>query len=188
MLSIKVMEGKAPTDIFQRIELRWGDITELAVDAIVNAANASLSGGAGVDGAIHWAAGSGLAEACRRLGGCPTGEARLTDGYRLPARYVIHTVGPVYGLDPEPEKLLASCYRCSLELAVKHDIRTIAFPTISCGVYRFPVEKACAIALRTIGAFLQECDAIDKVYLVVYSAAHYQIYREQLERMRQNAS
>lgn len=178
------MEGKTQADIFQRIALHWGDITELAVDAIVNAANASLSGGAGVDGAIHWAAGSGLAEECRSIGGCPTGEARLTGGYRLPARYVIHTVGPIYGLDPEPEKLLACCYRRSLELAAEHGLRSIAFPAISCGVYRFPVEKACAIALRTIGAFLRECDAIDRVILVVYSAAHYEVYREQLAKMR----
>lgn len=185
MLSSKDMEGKAHNKILQRIELHWGDITKLKVDAIVNAANSSLSGGAGVDGAIHWAAGSGLAEECRRLGGCPTGEARLTGGYRLPARYVIHTVGPVYGLDPEPEKLLASCYRHSLQLAVENGIQSIAFPTISCGIYRFPVEKACAIALRTISAFLSENDAIDRVVLVVYSAAHYEVYREQLAKMRE---
>ncbi len=188
MLSMKVMEGKPQKDIFRRITLHWGDITELAVDAIVNAANAALSGGAGVDGAIHWAAGDGLAEECRRLGGCPVGEARITGGYRLPARYVIHTVGPVYGLDPEPEKLLASCYQRSLELAVKHDLRTIAFPAISCGVYRFPVEQACAIALRTISEVLQQNDNIERVILVVYSAAHYEVYKEQLDSLRPDKS
>ena len=181
------MTGKEPKNIFQSIELRWGDITELEVDAIVNAANSSLSGGSGVDGAIQWAAGSELAEECRQVGGCPTGEVRLTGGYRLPARYVIHTVGPVYGLDPEPEKLLACCYRRSLELAVENGLRSIAFPAISCGVYRFPVDKACAIALRTIVEFLLESNAIDKVYLVVYSAAHYEEYRKQLSGMRENA-
>lgn len=184
---MKDMEPNAEQNILRRIELCWSDITTLQVDAIVNAANASLSGGAGVDGAIHWAAGSGLAEECRHLGGCPTGEARLTKGYRLPAHYIIHTVGPVYGLDPEPERLLASCYRQSLRLAAEHGIRSIAFPAISCGVYRFPVEKACTIALRTISAFLSETDAIDRVILVVYSATHYRIYREQLERMRTGA-
>ncbi|APG29151.1 RNase III inhibitor [Syntrophotalea acetylenivorans] len=179
------MERNAEENILQRIELHWTDITSLEVDAIVNAANASLSGGAGVDGAIHWAAGSGLAEECRHLGGCPTGEARLTRGYRLPARYVIHTVGPVYGLDLKPEELLASCYRRSLQLAAEHNIRSIAFPAISCGVYRFPVKKACAIALRTIHDFLQQCDVIEKVILAVYSAAHYEVYKEQLDRLRQ---
>lgn len=181
------MEGKPLYNIFHRIELYWGDITTLEVDAIVNAANASLSGGAGVDEAIHWAAGSGLAEECRRLGGCPVGEARLTKGYRLPARYVIHTVGPVYGLDPEPEQLLASSYRQSLLLAAEHGIRSIAFPSISCGVYRFPIEKACTIALCTISEFLQQSDTIDKVILVVYSAVHFQLYQAQIERMRQGS-
>lgn len=182
---MKDMERNAEKDILQRMELHWGDITKLQVDAIVNAANASLSGGAGVDGAIHWEAGSGLAEECQRLGGCPTGEARLTKGYRLPAHYIIHTVGPVYGLDPEPEELLASCYRRSLQLAAGHGIRSIAFPAISCGIYRFPVEKACTIALHTISAFLAENDVIDRVILVVYSAAHYEVYREQLAKMRE---
>lgn len=171
-------------DVFARIALLWQDITELEVDAIVNAANPSLLGGAGVDGAIHWAAGSGLTEECRKIGGCPTGEARITGGYRLPARYVIHTVGPVYGLDPDPERLLAACYRNCLQLAVEHGIRTIAFPAISCGVYRFPVQKACAIALDSILDFLFRNPTLEKVYLVVYSAEHYGVYREQIDALR----
>lgn len=172
--------------VFKRIELLWEDITRLKVDAIVNAANSSLLGGAGVDGDIHWAAGSGLTDECRNLGGCPTGEARITGGYRLPARYVIHTVGPVYGLDPEPERLLAACYRNCLQLAVDHGIRTIAFPAISCGAYRFPVQKACRIALDTIIDFLTQDQTIDKVYLVVYSAVYYEIYSACLDKLRKD--
>lgn len=172
-----------PVDVLKRIELVWDDITHLEVDAIVNAANGSLLGGGGVDGAIHWAAGSGLTEECRRLGGCPTGEARLTGGYRLPARYVIHAVAPVYGLDPEPERLLAACYRNCLQLAQENGFRTIAFPAIGCGAYRFPVQKACAIAVETIGEFLARDHTIHKVYLVVYSADHYDVYRKHLNEL-----
>lgn len=172
--------------VCKRIQLLWEDITRLKVDAIVNAANSSLLGGAGVDGDIHWAAGSRLTDECRHLGGCPTGEARITGGYKLPARYVIHTVGPVYGLDPEPERLLAACYRNCLQLAVDHGIRTIAFPAISCGAYRFPVQKACRIALDTITDFLTQDQTIDKVYLVVYSAEHYEIYSACLETLRKD--
>ncbi|HFQ90056.1 MAG TPA: O-acetyl-ADP-ribose deacetylase [Desulfobulbus sp.] len=153
-----------------RIEIRQGDITRLDVDAIVNAANSSLMGGGGVDGAIHRAAGPGLAEECRRLGGCPTGEARITGGHGLRARYVIHTVGPVWrGGGRGEEKLLASCYRNSLALAAEHSIGTIAFPAISTGAYGFPADLAAAVALRTIHAFLASHSLPEKVYLVCWS-------------------
>lgn len=170
-------------DVLHRIKLLWQDITLLDVDAIVNAANCSLLGGGGVDGAIHWAAGSGLLEECRTLGGCPTGEARITGGYLLPARYVIHTVAPVYGLDPGPERLLAACYRHCLHLAVEHHIRTIAFPALGCGAYRFPVQKACKIAIDTILDFLANDQTLEKVYPVVYSAEHYGVYRAYLDKL-----
>ncbi|HTJ41592.1 MAG TPA: O-acetyl-ADP-ribose deacetylase [Kofleriaceae bacterium] len=136
------------------MEVVVGDITKLAVDAIVNAANSSLLGGGGVDGAIHAAAGPQLKEACRPLAPCPTGEARITPGFALPAKYVIHTVGPVWqGGDDDEAELLASCYRASLALAVAHGVASIAFPAISTGAYRFPLRGACEIAAATVRAF-----------------------------------
>lgn len=167
-----------------RIELVEGDITELDCDAIVNAANSSLLGGGGVDGAIHRAAGPELLEECRTLGGCPTGEARITRGYRLRAKHVIHTVGPVYrdGLHGEPE-LLRSCYESSLSLAVKHKIRSIAFPAISCGVYGYPLEEAAQVALGATIRFLEGHDEIEKVIFVMFGYRPLEVYQAALAKL-----
>jgi O-acetyl-ADP-ribose deacetylase (regulator of RNase III) len=161
-----------------RIALLRGDITALDVDAIVNAANTSLLGGGGVDGAIHRAAGPGLLEECRALGGCPTGEARITKGHQLKARFVIHTVGPVWrgGRHGEPD-LLASCYRSSLTLADLHACMSVAFPAISCGVYGYPIPDACAIAVRETRAFLERCARPEKVSFVCFDNVVYDEYR-----------
>ena len=154
-----------------RIEIVQGDITKQAVDAIVNAANCSLLGGGGVDGAIHRAAGPELLAECRTLHGCETGKAKITRGYRLPAKYVIHTPGPVWrGGTHREDELLASCYRSSLELADENGCQTVDFPSISTGVYAFPVERAAGIAIRTIAGFLADHPAIDRVRMVCFDS------------------
>jgi O-acetyl-ADP-ribose deacetylase (regulator of RNase III) len=167
-------------EILDKIEVRQGDITGLAIDAIVNAANSSLLGGGGVDGAIHRAAGPELLAECRGIGGCPTGEARITKGYRLRARHVIHTVGPVYRGTPRDRELLSACYRNSLELAIQHRLASIAFPAISCGVYGYPIEDACRVAVSTTIKFLETHPSLQKVIFVLFSAADLKIYQDHL--------
>ena len=165
-----------------KLEAVAGDITEQRVDAIVNAANTTLLGGGGVDGAIHRAAGPELLAACRKIGGCPTGEARLTPGYRLPAKYVIHTVGPVWsgGSRGEPE-LLRRCYVGALEVAVEHGVRSLAFPAISTGAYRFPVEAAARIALAAVQGALREPTSLELVRFVCFSAMDLAVYQRLLD-------
>lgn len=167
-----------------RIQAIQTDITQLDVDAIVNAANNSLLGGGGVDGAIHRAAGPELLAECRTLNGCVTGEAKATAGYNLPARFVIHTVGPVWqgGQNNEPQ-LLANCYRNALTLAVQLGIKTIAFPAISCGVYGYPLEQASAIGVREISKFLAHSNQIETVYLVAFNDDIHHIYQQLLEEI-----
>ena len=151
------------------INVIQGDITQLEVDAIVNAANKSLLGGGGVDGAIHRAAGPGLLEECKTLDGCETGEAKLTKGYNLKAKYVIHTVGPVWnGGTRREDQLLANCYQNSLQLANKKGLKSIAFPAISTGVYRFPIDSACRIVLESIRNYLKSDNSINEIYLVCF--------------------
>jgi len=163
------------------------DITGLAVDAIVNAANSTLLGGGGVDGAIHRAAGPELLAECRTLGGCATGEAKITKGYRLPAKHVIHTVGPVWrgGGSGEPA-LLASCYRNSLRLALENDLRTLAFPAISCGVYGYPLEAAATIAVRECTDFATRHSGIERITFALFEANALRIYRAELKLSQDN--
>jgi len=167
--------------ILDRIEVMQGDITTLKLDAIVNAANTSLMGGGGVDGAIHKAAGPKLLNDCRKIDGCPTGEARITRGYNLPVKYVIHTVGPVYRGKEEDKRLLSLCYSNSLKLAVKNHITSIAFPAISCGAYGFPVREACKIAVDTTYHFLKNHETITRVVFALFSLKNLTVYQDYLQ-------
>ncbi|TAN20769.1 MAG: O-acetyl-ADP-ribose deacetylase [Chitinophagaceae bacterium] len=160
------------------IKIIRGDITTLSVDAIVNAANSSLLGGGGVDGAIHRAAGPQLLKECKTLGGCRTGEAKITKGYLLPARFIIHTVGPVWhGGGHEEYKLLENCYRNSLQLAVDHRLRSIAFPAVSTGVYGYPFDLASRIAITTVGDFLENNHTLKEIIFVLFSKSDYEIFK-----------
>ena len=176
-------------EMLGRLTLLRGDITRQHVDAVVNAANSSLLGGGGVDGAIHRAAGPDLLDECRTLGGCATGEAKLTRGYRLPARFVIHTVGPVWrGGEAGEDEFLARCYRSCLELAAAHGLRSLAFPSISTGIYGFPIRRAAPIALRELAVGL-ETDAALQVSVVCFSDADLDCYRDAYraaQRAREN--
>jgi O-acetyl-ADP-ribose deacetylase len=164
-----------------RVSLLEGDITKIQVDAIVNAANTTLLGGGGVDGAIHRVAGPELLAECRTLGGCPTGEAKITAGYHLPARHVIHTAGPIWGGGDQGEpELLARCYRNSLVLATKHQARRIAFPAISCGIYGYPIRDACQIAVRETAAYLETNELPESVIFVCFGREIYDAYRREL--------
>jgi len=164
-----------------RIQIQQGDITQQKVDAIVNAANTSLLGGGGVDGAIHRAAGPKLLEFNRKLGGCSTGEAKISPGFRLSAKYIIHTVGPVWnGEKNNEDNLLANCYKNSLKLAVENNVKSIAFPAISTGVYRFPLDRATKIALDEVKKFLEKNKSIEKVVFVCFDEETYQVYEKVL--------
>ena len=167
-----------------KLEAIQANIVTLEVDAIVNAANTTLLGGGGVDGAIHRAAGPELLAECRTLGGCPTGQAKITRAYRLPAKHVIHTVGPVWngGRRGEPG-LLASCYRASLELALEHQLKTIAFPAISCGVYGYPLEQAVIIAIRESADFVAQHELIEKITFACFDRDTLDAYRKELDRL-----
>lgn len=168
-------------EILNKIDIQQGDITKLTVDAIVNAANKSLLGGGGVDGAIHRAAGPDLLTECRNIGGCPTGEARITKGYNLPARHVIHTVGPVFSGKPRDKELLTGCYQNSLTLAAENGVRSIAFPAISCGVYGYPIDQACKIAIDTTCDFLKTNSAVEKVIFILFSVEDLTVYKNYMK-------
>jgi O-acetyl-ADP-ribose deacetylase (regulator of RNase III) len=170
-------------ELLDRIEVRQGDITQLNVDAIVSAANRLLMGGSGVDGAIHRAAGPELLTECQMFNGCPTGEARITRGYDLLARFVIHTVGPVYTGKSDEKELLASCYRNSLSLAAEYNVTSIAFPAISCGVYGYPVKEACKIAVDTTREFLKDNLSIRNVIFMLFSLDSYKAYMNYLKEI-----
>jgi O-acetyl-ADP-ribose deacetylase (regulator of RNase III) len=176
-------------DIFQnRLSVIEADITQLDVDAIFNAANSSLLGGGGVDGAIHRAAGPALLKECRTLGGCPTGEAKITKGYQLRARHVIHTVGPVWkGGHANEDQLLACCYRNSLTLATQHKLKTIAFPAISTGIYGFPIDRAARIAIGEIGDFLKQDPALEQIILACFGRGVYDSYLTAIKELRTGA-
>lgn len=171
-----------------KITVIQGDITKLEVDAIVNAANESLLGGGGVDGAIHRAAGPKLLAECRKLNGCNTGDAKITKGYNLPAKWVIHTVGPVWqGGNYNEDELLASCYRRSLVIAKEYEIKAVAFPAISTGVYRFPVERAAKIAVSEVQRCLASDDSITEVILVCFSQDSYNCYLDAVKQITENS-
>lgn len=166
----------------ERLKILKGDITQLQVDAIINAANPTLLGGGGVDGAIHKAAGPGLFEECKKLGGCAVGHAKISKGYRLPAKYVIHTVGPVWrgGVKGEPQ-LLSSCYQECLNIALEYGIKTIAFPAISCGIYGYPISQAATIAIKETANFLELHTEIESVAFVCFDDTVYEAYEHALE-------
>jgi len=175
------------SDVWNRIEIVVGDITAQHVDVVVNAANSSLLGGGGVDGAIHRVAGPELLAECRTFGGCPTGEARITLGYRLPARHVIHTVGPIWSDARDDDPALAACYRNALALARENGLRSIAFPSISTGAYRFPLERATRIALHTVAAVLAEAPDIGRVVFVCFDEEAAAVYRHLYDTARSGA-
>jgi len=167
-----------------QIELILGDITKQKTDAIVNAANSQLAPGGGVAGAIHRAAGQQLWEECKKLGGCKTGEAKITNGYQLSAPYIIHTVGPVYSHSPQDPERLASCYRNSLKLAQRHNLKSIAFPALSTGYFGYPLKEAATIALQTVINELKKLSGIERVRFVLYNAAALEIFEQVLEEMK----
>jgi O-acetyl-ADP-ribose deacetylase (regulator of RNase III) len=170
--------------ITDMMEIMQGDITKLDVDAIVNAANRSLLGGGGVDGAIHRAAGPKLLEECRNLGGCDTGDAKITKGYNLKARHVIHTVGPIYSGKDQDGRLLSQCYFNSMRLASDNKLKSIAFPAISCGVYGYPVEEACKIAVDTVRKYLEDGkSSVKRVLFVLFSTKDYDIYKKYFDEI-----